>query len=447
VNESRPRVGPLGDRYWKLFIGSAVSNLGDGMSLIAYPWLASAVTRNPLLIGLVSVANRLPWLVFSLPAGVLTDRVDRRRTMVACDSLRAVLTLVVALVVFAAQGSLPGTGAVDSVTGTRTGLYLLLLSVTVLLGVAEVLRDNCGQTMMPALVRTDQLEHANGRLWSAELVGNAFAGPPLGSLLLSVSFALPFFFDAGSFAFGAGMVFLIAGQYRPPRPEGGQRLPWRVELAEGVRWLRGHELLWPMAIILGLLNAMSMLTFATFVLFGQEVLGTSPRTFALVTMGAAVGGVIGSLAAPRASRFLGAGPSLALTMVGGAVASAMLVVTSSWGVAFAAFGVEALLGSMWNVITVSLRQAIIPDRLLGRVNSVYRFLGWGMMPIGSLLGGLVVAMADTVTSRQVALRLPYVITLIGNLALLVFGSARLTTAKIEAARAAGKVEEPEAVRA
>ena len=79
----------LGPRYWKLFSASAISNLGDGMSLIAYPWLASAVTRNPLLIGLVTAANRLPWLVFSLPAGVITDRVDRRRTMVACDLLRA----------------------------------------------------------------------------------------------------------------------------------------------------------------------------------------------------------------------------------------------------------------------------------------------------------------------------------------------------------------------
>jgi MFS family permease len=159
-------------------------------------------------------------------------------------------------------------------------------------------------------------------------------------------------------------------------------------------------------------------------------------------MGAAVGSIIGSLGAPRVSRVLGAGPSLALTMVGGAVGSAILAVTSSWEIAFLAFGVEALLTSFWNVITVSLRQAIIPDQLLGRVNSVYRFLGWGMMPIGSLLGGVVVAVADHYTTREMALRLPYVICLIGNLALLVFGSAKLTTAKIEAARAAGKVEVP-----
>jgi MFS family permease len=438
----RLKVGPLGGRYWKLFAAEVISNLGDGVSLIAYPWLASAVTRNPLLIGLVSVANRLPWLVFSLPAGVITDRVDRRHAMVVCDSLRAVLTLVVALVVLAAQGSLPGANELSSVTGTRSGLYLILLTATLLLGMAEVLRDNCGQTLMPALVRVEQLEHANGRMWGAEMVANTFAGPPLGSLLLSVSFAVPFFCDAGSFAVAAGLVFLIAGQYRAPAPEAGKRQHWKVELKEGVRWLRHHELLWPMAIILGLMNAIDMMLFATFVLFAQEILHTSARSFAVVTMGAAVGGVIGSLAAPRVSRSLGAGPSLALTMVGGAIGAGVLALTSSWPIAFLAFGIAALLGSLWNVITVSLRQAIIPDQLLGRVNSVYRFLAWGMMPIGSLVGGLVVTLTDTVASREVALRMPYVIAFFGNLALLGFGSAKLTTEKIEAARAGGKAPVP-----
>jgi hypothetical protein len=348
------------------------------------------------------------------------------------------MTVVVALVVVRARGSLPGVDQLGSVTGTRSGLYLVLLVATLCLGLAEVLRDNCGQTLLPALVAAPMLERANGRLWSAELVANAFVGPVLGSLLLSLSFALPFVLDAGSFAVAAGLVFLIAGQYRAPQVVGEQRRSWREELVEGVRWLRGHELLWPMAIILGLLNAIGMMTAATFVLFGQEVLGTSARTFAILGTGGAIGGIVGSLTAPAVSRRIGGGPALALTMVGGAVSSAALALTSSWPVAWLAFGLEAGLGSLWNVITVSLRQAIIPDQLLGRVNSVYRFLGWGMMPIGSLVGGLVVALASTVTSREVALRVPFVIACLGNLALLAFGSRRLTTAKIDSARAAGK---------
>jgi MFS family permease len=439
---TRPR---LGASYWKLFSATAISNVGDGMGLIAYPWLASAVTRNPLLIGLVSVANRLPWLVFSLPAGVITDRVDRRVTMVLCDGVRAALTAVVAVVVLLASGSLPGVDELDTVTGTRPELYAVLLVATLFLGLAEVLRDNCGQTLMPAIVEAPLLEKANGRLWGAELTANAFVGPIVGSAMLSISFALPFFFDAGSFAVAAGLVFLIAGHYRAPQTAGATREPWQKELREGVRWLRRHEVLWPMAVILGLMNAMAMMIFATFVLFAQEVLHTSATTFAILGTGGAVGGIIGSLAAPWISRTVGSGPSLALTMGGGALGAAIMATTSSWPVVWLATLLEAALGSLWNVITVSLRQSIIPDRLLGRVNSVYRFLGWGMMPIGSLVGAIVVGVADEYTTREVALRLPFVIAVVGYLALLAFGTRRLTTAKIEAARAAGKAPSPAAV--
>jgi MFS family permease len=175
------------------------------------------------------------------------------------------------------------------------------------------------------------------------------------------------------------------------------------------------------------------------------VLHTSATTFAILGTGGAVGGIIGSLAAPWISRTVGSGPSLALTMGGGALGAAIMATTSSWPVVWLATLLEAALGSLWNVITVSLRQSIIPDRLLGRVNSVYRFLGWGMMPIGSLVGAIVVGVADEYTTREVALRLPFVIAVVGYLALLAFGTRRLTTAKIEAARAAGKAPSPAAV--
>src|SRR5690606_34464802 len=132
---------PLGSRFRRLFAATLVSNLGDGMATIAYPWLASAVTRNPALIALVAVAQRLPWLVFSLPAGVIIDRVDRRRLMVSMDLVRGVLTLGIAFAVLGEQAGLPGPDALDTATGTRSGLYAVLLAATLLLGMAEVLRD------------------------------------------------------------------------------------------------------------------------------------------------------------------------------------------------------------------------------------------------------------------------------------------------------------------
>lgn len=170
----------LGSNYRKLYAATALSNIGDGMAAIAYPWLATAITRNPILVALVAVAQRLPWLVFTLPAGVITDRVDRKRAMVLMDTLRFVFTLLIAFAVLGEQGTLPAPDAVRTVVGTRVGLYLLLLLATVLLGSAEVLRDNCGQTFLPSIVAPEHLERANGRMWSIESVANRFIGPPIG---------------------------------------------------------------------------------------------------------------------------------------------------------------------------------------------------------------------------------------------------------------------------
>ncbi len=418
--------------YLRLVGASTISNLGDGIGIIAYPWLASGVTRNATLIALIAAAQRLPWLLFSLPAGVITDRVDRRRLMVSMDSLRAILTLGVAAFVAWKSSGLPGPEELESVSGTNTPMYLVVLVATLLLGCAEVLRDNASQTFLPAIVERDDLEKANGRLWSAEMVTNSFAGPPLGSLLIGVAFALPFFVDAATFAIAAGIVASIPGTFTPVSAT--ERAPWRDELKEGVRWLWGHDLLRPLAVTLGLLNMLGMIPAATFVLFGQEVLGTSATEFALVGTGAALGGVFGGFVASSVARRMGEGPSLYLTLLGSGAISLVIGLMSNWMFVWFLFGLSTILGVLWNVITVSLRQSVIPDALLGRVNSVYRFLGWGMMPVGSLFGGLIVAFADGATSRETALRLPWLVSGVLHVALLLYAAPRLTSAKLAAAR-------------
>ena len=449
--------------YWKLWIASVTSNLGDGISAIAYPWLASAVTRDPLLIALITVAQRLPWLFFTLPAGVITDRVDRRKLMVAMDVIRAALTVVIAFAVLSASKALPSPEDLANgvVVATHFGIYLVLLSAALFMGMAEVLRDNSAQTFLPALVKPENLERANGNLWGAEMVMNSFVGPPLGSLLLAVGFAVPFFVDAGSFAAAAGLVFLITGTFRKPRKteaQSGAKVNWRGEIKEGFQWLWHHPVLRPMAIILGLLNALGMMVFATFILFAQENLdlGTgllsgvlqpvadffgadsvATFVFSLLMMAGAVGGVIGSIFAPRVSKKIGSGPSLYLTMVVGGVTTLVLGLASRWWIAWMMFAIGTFTSVLWNVITVSFRQTIIPDALLGRVNSVYRFFGWGMMPIGSLLGGAVVAIFTPLVGRSDALRWPFYIVAIAYAVLFVYAAPRLTTAKLESARAEG----------
>ncbi|TDT17792.1 transmembrane secretion effector [Ilumatobacter fluminis] len=438
-DEAQPVETPskkLGASYYKLFTGTVVSNMGDGIGTIAYPWLASAVTRNPILVAFVAVAQRLPWLLFTLPAGVITDRVDRRKAMISMDVMRGALTLLVAFAVLGEQDALPAPDELEMVTGTNTGLYLTVVAATLLLGMAEVLRDNANQTIMPNIVRADQLEKANGRVWSVEGIMNLFVGPPLGSLMLLVAFSLPFFVDAATFFVAAALVFLIPGSFRAEREPDEQPQSFRQELSEGVRWLMGHSLLRPMAIILGLMNGASMIAGSVMVLYAQDVLGIGPFLFTVMFFGMAVGGFVGGNIASIISKRLGSGTCLALTLVGTAVVSTIVFFLPYWPVVMVGMGLVALLGILWNVITVSLRQTIIPPRLLGRVNSVYRFFAWGMIPIGAAVGGVLVWALEPSVGREWALRSTWLAEAAVYLVLYLFGRRKLTTEKLEAARQA-----------
>lgn len=430
-----PKSQPLGANYWRLWTASVISNFGDGLSIVAYPWLASAVTRSPVHIALVGVATRLPWLVFSLPAGVITDRVDRRRLVVAMDALRTFITLGVAIVVLTNESGLASPE--DIATGlsgpSESGLLLATLYISALLfGLAEVLRDNAAQTLMPSLVTKENLEKANGRLWGAEMVMNGFAGPPAGGFLLAVAFSLPFFVDAGTFAVAAAMIAFLTGTFRPQ----GERQPatFTSDLKEGFRWLWRHQLLRRFAIALGLLNASSNAAAATVVLFAQEILGLDAAGFGLLFSAGAVGGVAGSFLAPRLSKWLGSGGNLLVTLVTGGLTSAAIGLTSNAPLVWVMYTIMAFGIVLWNVVTVSLRQAIIPDRLLGRVNSVYRFFGWGTMPIGIFIGGVVVEVVAGFAGRPLGLRAPFFLAAAVNFGLTIYALSRFTTARIEQAK-------------
>ncbi len=436
----------LGVNYWKLWSASVVSNFGDGVATVAYPWLASAITRDPLQIALIGVATRLPWLLFTLPAGVLTDRVDRRKLIAWMDGFRFAITTAVAFFVVAVSDDLADPTAVDTATNPR-GWYLAVLYASALaFGCAEVLRDNAAQTLMPALVDRSQLEKANGRLWGAEMVMNSFAGPPLGGLLIGVAFALPFFVHSAAFGISALLIASLAGSYRAGA-EGASTRPrsFRTELSEGVRWLWQHRLLRTMAVVLGIMNAMLAMSLATYVLFVQEILGLEAASFGVLLSAGAVGGVIGSLLASRVSARIGPGASLFTTIAVSGLTAAVTGLTSSAVVVWAMFVLGSFAAVLWNVITVSLRQTIIPDHLLGRVNSVYRFLAWGMMPLGSVLGGLTVSVFERLIDRPTALRAPFLVSAAVFALVYLYALPNLNTARIREATGAaepGAAERP-----
>ncbi len=431
---------PLGRSYWKLWLATAISNLGDGVSMVAYPWLASAVTRSPILIAAAGFASRLPWLIFTLHAGVLTDRFDRRKLIVGMDILRGVLTVFVGGVVFLNKDTLPSLNDLTSITDLKTNwsLYITLVITAFLFGLAEVLRDNSAQTLMPSVVDQENLEKANSRMWSAESLTNSFIGPPLGSLLIGIAIFLPFFFDAVSFFIAVALIASLAGSFRPIQSDAPrEKINFRAEIREGYDWLWAHPLLRPMAIILGCMNGLGTMVGAVYILFAQEVLHTTVFIFAILGTAGAIGGTIGGFFAPKVSAKLGSGPSLALALAAAPIGNLIVGLTSSWQVVWVVTAFETFVAILWNTITVSLRQSIIPPALLGRVNSVYRFFAWGSIPIGMFVGGGLVTVMTHLVSRESALRAPYLISVVLGLLLWALAAPRLTTAKIEKARQQG----------
>jgi MFS family permease len=430
----------LGPNYGKLWTASVISNFGDGVGVVAYPWLASAVTRDPLHIALVAVATRIPWLIFSLPAGVITDRVDRRKLVGFMDIIRFMITMGVGFAVLASQSGLGTPDEIASGTAPlppNDGFLLFVIyAAALLLGIAEVLRDNSAQTLLPSIVSKDNLERANGRMWGAEMVMNSFIGPPIAGFLLAAAFALPFFVDAGTFAVAAALVFTISGQFRP-KEEGGSNekleRSFKRELKEGVHWLWSHPLFKPMAIALGVVNALFQMAFATAVLFAQEILELDATKFGLLLTAGAAGGVLGSLVAARVTAKFGKGASLFSAILVPAVALTVVGLASSAIVVWVMLAIQSIFVVLWNVITVSLRQALIPDNLLGRVNSVYRFIGWGMMPIGSILGGALVLAVEPIAGREWALRVPFLAAAAVSVLLYFYALPRLNSQKIEEA--------------
>ena len=430
----------LGASYWKLWSATGISNLGDGIVSIAYPWLASAVTRSPLLIALSAVVSRLPWLIFTLHAGVITDRFNRKRIIVAMDSARGLLTIAVGFFVYLERDSLPSLNELTSLTNLETNytLYSVILITAFLFGLAEVLRDNSAQTLMPAVVEDKDLEKANGRMWSAESLTNSFIGPPVGSFIIAIAIFLPFFVDAATFFFAAALIASMKPTVKSFAPEAKSGpINFKAEIKEGFTWLWSHTLLRPMAIILGLLNGIGSLTGAVFILFAQEVLNTTVFIFAILGTAAAVGGILGGLLGPKVSEKIGSGRSLALALFAMPLCTLLIGFTSQWYVVWILVVIETFTAVLWNVVTVSLRQSLIPSNLLGRVNSVYRFFAWGTIPIGTLLGGGLVALLEGPLGREMAFRSVYFVGAASGFLLFIYAIRVLTTEAIDKARAAG----------
>lgn len=388
-----------------LFSAGAFTNLGDGLVMLALPWLATLMTDNALMIGAVAAATRLPWLLFAIPAGVIIDRVDRRKLIARADLLRAVIAFAIMVL---ALGT-PNAGAIWA-----------LIALAFLLGSAEVLRDNAAQTILPSIVAPEDLEKANGQLWSTEQLTGQFIGPPLAGFLIAIGIAIPFGLHAAFLAIGAGLVWMITLQPAIKVQTG----VWDA-LKQGIAFMRGDALLLRLAVVLGVANFIATATLTVQVLFAQDVLGLSSTAYGFVLSAAAMGAISGSLLAPRITALIGIQTSLFLSIGAWGVGYGLIGITSN-GVAMGVALYVVMAGAMlWNVITVSWRQRRIPTALLGRVNSIYRFFGWGSMPLGALAGGGLVVLFESGMGREMAIRAPFLLASLACGLLLIYAVFRL----------------------
>jgi MFS family permease len=367
----------LGRSFTKLWVAQGVSNLGDGLYLTALPLLAATLTRDPLAVSAVMFAEWLPWLLSGLVAGALLDRWDRRRVMWTVDAARLLVVGGLAAAVLAGWASIP-----------------LLMATGFLLGTGQTLVDTGSQALIPALVTRDpgRLERANGRLLGTQVVTQQLAGPPAGGFLFSVAAWVPFAVDAVSFGVSSALVAAIPGRRASSSgeaPATGRRTSLRAEIAEGLRWLFAHRVLRAMAVLVAGVNIALTGSDAIMVLFAQERLGLGSIGFGLLLTGSAVGGVAGSVVAPRLSRRLGPVPVMTGGFIVAGVAAIGIGLTRNPWVAGGLLTLFGLMVVTFNVIMGSLRQQLIPDRLLGRVISAFRLFSYGSVPLGALFGGAV----------------------------------------------------------
>lgn len=351
-----------------MWAASALSTLGDGVTLVAGPLLVASRTSDPALVAGAAFVQQLPWLLVSLVSGAYADRVDRRALVVAVGLVRA-----------AALGVLVWSVA------TGTGTVPVLYAVLFVLGVGETLAESATAAILPAVVPPDRLATANARLTGAFTVAHQFVAKPLGAWLFGVAAAVPFGVDAVTFV-GAAALFATVRPV-PGAPRTG-RSGLRGDIAAGVRWLAGHRLLRTLAVAMGLGNVAFCAAFATFVLYARQRLGLPPVGYGVLLTALAAGGLLGSLVAARLRARLG--PAVLLRaglLVEAGTHLTLALTTVPWlaGGVLVVFGVQT---TSWGITTATLRQQAVPDPLRARVASVYALLETGGAALGSLAGAV-----------------------------------------------------------
>jgi len=377
-NDTPRRTGSkFNSDFWKYWTGQTLSNLGSSITVFALPLLVYKLTGSALDLGIATAATFLPYLLFGLILGAWTDRVDRKRMMIGTDIARALV--VASIPLLAALGLL-----------TIWWIYVVAFVHATL----RICFDAGEFAAIPSLVNRDDLVTANGRI-QASYSAASIVGPLLaGVLVIRVPLPVLMLIDGFSFLLSAFSLALIRISFN----SGEKRAPTsiRTDVVEGLRYVLSHPVLRNISIMMALVNFVGSTTYAQLILFAKVRLQASDVQASLVYSAGSLGVVILSLAAGQLRRrWSFSTVALGALMLEGALTAVFAFMHWYW-VAIALWTLIGGLGILFNINTGSLRQAIVPNHMLGRVISIASVLAWSAIPLGSLLGGFAISWTQNV---------------------------------------------------
>ena len=360
--------------FQKLWSSSAASNVSDGLLKTAVPLLATTLTTDPFWISTIAAIVMLPWLLFAIPVGGLVDRINRRQMLALANSVRLSAALLLAVSVGLEFITLP-----------------LLLLTTFMFGIGEVIYDTTMQSMIPQVLEKDQLEQGNARLQVTSVTLGEFVGAPLSGVLYAISITLPFLFGAIGVVVAVLLVLTIPLKYSNNIQDHKvvEKKNFWADVRFGIRYLYEHKTLLKLVLLTSSIGFFFSASSSTMVLFLTQTLNVPVALFGVLLAMPAVGALLGSMLSHRISKRLGRTTVMAWSMA----LSSLLVILQGFSPNYMVLAVLITLGTaiitMWNVLLMATYHQIIPTELFGRIHGTRRTLVWGLMPIGSLLGGLI----------------------------------------------------------
>ncbi len=365
-------LGPAFNRMWG---ASLLTNLADGVLMTAVPLLAVTLTKNPVLISALSALVMLPWLLFAIPIGAIVDRVDRRFLLAGANAMRFLIAALLALAI-----------------STHTITIYLLFLATFLIGICEVTADTTSQSLIPQILDKSQYESGNSKLQISETVIQGFVGAPLSGFLYAIAIYLPFIANSVGFLIAAGLAASIPVKFLQDMrsdEKSDENPDFLAEMKFGISYLYNDKPLLRLVITTASIGLCYSMATSTMVLFILHELNLSPSLFGVALAVQGSGAILGGLLAPKLSSKFGRSKVMAFSIF----MSSFVILLEGFSpniyifIALATFGSFTI--SNWNILLMATYQNVIPTHLFGRIHGTRRTIVWGLMPFGSLIGGLI----------------------------------------------------------